>query len=154
MWRSAAALACLALVGAANPDRAAPVPGPAAGATGALDIEVTNLRSKKGVIRVCITSDAKDFPDCRNGASAIKRTIAAATPRLRVDGLAPGTYAIAIIHDENSNSKLDTFAGIPREGFGFSRNPKIGFGPPKFSAASFAVGAAPGSQQVKVRYLL
>ena len=54
---------------------------------------------------------------------------------VRIAGLGRGDYAVSVIHDENNNAKLDTFAGIPREGFGFSRNPAIRFGPPKFSAA-------------------
>jgi uncharacterized protein (DUF2141 family) len=33
----------------------------------------------------------------------------------------PGTYAIAVIHDENSHGKLDTNRlGVPTEGYGFS----------------------------------
>ena len=72
---------------------------------------------------------------------------------IRFAGLAPGNYAAAVIHDENSNARLDTFAGIPREGFGFSRNPAIGFGPPRFSAAAFAVGGVAETQQVTMRYM-
>lgn len=142
MWRIAAASAGLALLGAAAPE------------TGTLDIEITNLRSHKGVLRICVTSNPKDFPDCRAGAGAIKRTIPATSPSVHIDGLAHGTYAVAVIHDENNNAKLDTFAGIPREGFGFSRNPGIGFGPPRFRSAHFVVGAEAGRQQVKLRYLL
>ncbi|XZE18038.1 DUF2141 domain-containing protein [Pirellulaceae bacterium SH449] len=42
--------------------------------------------------------------------------------------------AIAIYQDSNSNEKLDknTF-GIPQELYGFSNNPKRGFGPPKYA---------------------
>lgn len=122
--------------------------------TASLEVEVTSLRSAKGVIQLCLTSDPRDFPDCRNGASAIKRTFPANSPRIRIDGLSPGTWAIAVIHDENGNSKLDTFAGIPREGFGFSRNPAIGFGPPRFARAGFAIGSDAAAQQVRIRYLL
>lgn len=136
-------MTALVLLGAAAPDP-----------TATLLIEVTNLRSQKGVIQICLTREPRHFPDCRDGDGAIKRTIAATTPNLRVEGLAQGVWAVAVIHDENSNARLDTFAGIPREGFGFSRNPRIGFGPPRFSAAQFQVGADGGTQQVRVRYLL
>ena len=35
----------------------------------------------------------------------------------------PGTYAIAVFHDENANGKLDkNFLGIPCEGYGASNN--------------------------------
>ena len=65
-----------------------------------------------------------------------------------------GDYAVAVIHDENSNDKLDTFAGIPREGFGFSRNPPIRFGAPRFAAARFALTVMPKQQQIRMRYIL
>ncbi|MES2443597.1 MAG: DUF2141 domain-containing protein [Pseudomonadota bacterium] len=123
-------------------------------ATGSLDVEITQLRSGKGVLRLCLTTDPNDFPDCRSGANAIRRTVPAGSPHVRFDGLAPGTYALAVIHDENGNAKLDTFAGIPREGFGFSRNPAIGFGPPGFKSAGFAVNGDAATQQVRIRYLL
>lgn len=119
-----------------------------------LDVEFVALRSAKGVLQICLTSDPADFPDCRNAAHAIRRTIPAASPHLRIEGLAPGTYAIAVIHDANRNARLDTMLGIPREGFGFSRNPAMGFGPPRFSAAGFAIGTDAEKQQVRIRYLL
>ena len=50
-----------------------------------------------------------------------------------------GEYAISIIHDKNSNGRLDTnFIGIPKEPFGFSNNPKLRLGPPSFSDVKFA----------------
>ncbi len=42
--------------------------------------------------------------------------------------------AVCAYHDENENSRLDKNSfGIPLERYGFSRNPKRGFGPPKFN---------------------
>jgi uncharacterized protein (DUF2141 family) len=121
---------------------------------GRLDVEFTDLRSDKGVLQICLTSDAGDFPSCKNGAGAVRRTISAASPRLRFEGLPPGKYAIAVIHDANANARLDTTLGIPREGFGFSRNPAIGFGAPSFSAARFETDGGAQVQQVRMRYLL
>lgn len=136
----AAAGLCLALLPGATP-------------LASLDIEITGLRSAKGVIQLCLTADAGAFPDCKSGGG-IKRTLSAAAPRIRFEGLAPGEYAVAVIHDANANARLDTTLGIPREGFGFSRNPAIRFGPPRFTAAQFAVGAGSETQQVRMRYLL
>ena len=70
------------------------------------------------------------------------------------DGLASGAYAVSLFHDENGNGRLDTILGIPREGFGFSRNPPIRFGPPRFDAARFAVTSGEAAQQVRLKYLL
>lgn len=82
------------------------------------------------------------------------RSIPAGTHALRLDGLPRGGYAIAVIHDENGNGKLDTFAGIPREGFGFSRNPPVRFGPPRFAAARFTIDHDGVKQEIRMKYLL
>lgn len=119
-----------------------------------LELEVQNLRSAKGVLQICLTPRAESFPDCKNDSRAITRSVPASQTRIQFDGLPPGNYAAAIIHDENGNKKLDTVMGIPREGFGFSRNPPIRFGPPKFDAARFTVSGASEPQRIKMRYLL
>jgi len=106
------------------------------------------------MIRVCLTADPANFPGCTDDKRAITRSVPAGQRVIRFDGLAPGTYAASLIHDENANARLDTVLGIPREGFGFSRNPRIGFGPPKFAAAEFALGSVAQVQQVTMRYLL
>jgi uncharacterized protein (DUF2141 family) len=72
---------------------------------------------------------------------------------LMFDNLPSGTYALALIHDENGNGKLDTMMGIPKEGFGFSKNPAIRFGPPSFKSASVAIVAGKTDETVKVKYL-
>ena len=59
--------------------------------------------------------------------------------RCDFEDIPPGTYALAIVHDENMNGKLDTnLLGIPKEGYGFSNDAKALLGAPSFSAASFS----------------
>ncbi|MHB0887805.1 DUF2141 domain-containing protein [Acidithiobacillus sp.] len=58
--------------------------------------------------------------------------------RCDFENIPPGTYALAVIHDENMNGKLDTnWLGIPTEGYGFSNDATALRGAPSFSAASF-----------------
>jgi uncharacterized protein (DUF2141 family) len=118
-----------------------------------LELDFDGVRSAKGLIRICLTADAKNFPTCVDDARALTRTVPASTRDLRLSGLAPGNYAVAIIHDENGNAKLDTLVGIPREGFGFSNNPAIAFGPPRFVAARFALVAGGTRQEIRMRYI-
>jgi uncharacterized protein (DUF2141 family) len=125
-----------------------------AAAPGEVALSIAGLRSAKGVVQVCLTSDPVNFPGCAGDRHAIKRKVDAKVAQLRFDGLPSGAYAVALIHDENGNDKLDTMLGIPREGFGFSRNPAIAFGPPKFSAARFPVTSGEVSERVQVKYLL
>jgi uncharacterized protein (DUF2141 family) len=119
-----------------------------------LDVGVEQVRSAKGMLRVCLTADPDNFPACIDDADAVTRSIPAGTHGLSFAGLPRGSYAIAVIHDENGNAKLDTFAGIPREGFGFSRNPPIRFGPPHFAAARFTIAGDADRQQIRMRYIL
>ncbi|WP_343526138.1 DUF2141 domain-containing protein [Sphingomonas sp.] len=118
-----------------------------------LDIGIDKLRSAKGLIRLCLTADPDNFPACVDDARALTRSVPAGQRGIHLDGLPRGAYAAAVIHDENSNAKLDTLAGIPREGFGFSRNPAIHFGPPRFSAARFTIDSVAETQQIRMRYI-
>ena len=106
------------------------------------------------MLRICLTADPANFPSCVDDARALTRTVPAGTHALSFDSMPGGEYALAVIHDENGNARLDTFAGIPREGFGFSRNPPLGFGPPRFAAARFTVGSDAQLQQIAMRYIL
>lgn len=121
---------------------------------GQLEVSFEQVRSTKGLLRICLTTEPKNFPDCTDDQKGITRSIPATERTVRFDGLPLGNYALAVIHDENSNAKLDTFAGIPREGFGFSRNPAIRFGPPKFNSARFPIDGGADKQTVRLRYML
>ena len=118
-----------------------------------LDVQVDNLRSAKGMIRICLTADPANFPACVDDANALTRSIPASVHTTSFGGLPQRGYAIAVIHDENNNAKLDTIAGIPREGYGFSRNAAVRFGPPHFSAARLMLAGDAEMQQVKMRYI-
>jgi uncharacterized protein (DUF2141 family) len=65
----------------------------------------------------------------------------------------PGTYALAVIHDENMNGKLDAnWLGIPTEGYGFSKKAKGMLGPPSFSAASFSYDGQDMDMTISLHY--
>ena len=104
---------------------------------------------------VCLSKNPKHFPDCRKDEQARKIKVAAAKAgSIKIDDVEPGTYAISLVHDENANGKMDLRLFLPREGFGFSRNPKIRMGPPKFKSAQFSVTGADVSHAVKMKYIL
>ncbi len=123
--------------------------------TATLDISISNLRSKKGDVLVCLSSNPKYFPDCTKDKDARKLKVAASSAdTVQITDVKPGTYAVALVHDENSNGKMDLRLFLPREGFGFTRNPKIGMGPPKFKSAQFTVGTEDLNYAVKMKYIL
>jgi len=126
-----------------------------AAAPGSVAVDVTALRSPKGQLLVCMTTRPDMFAKCDKDPAARRLAVPVAQARaIRFDGLPTGAYAIALIHDENGNNRLDTSFGIPREGFGFSRNPVIRFGPPKFAEAQFAVVSGKTDEHIRVKYML
>jgi len=73
--------------------------------------------------------------------------------RCDFEDIPPGTYALAVIHDENMNGKLDTnWLGIPKEGYGFSNDVKALLGAPSFSAASFKYDGGTLDLMVSLHY--
>lgn len=115
---------------------------------------VSGLRSTKGQVIACLTADPEAFPNCDKDPGAIGLTMPASEEVLLDFGqVAAGRYAIAIIHDENTNGKMDKALMMPREGFGFSRNAKLRLGPPSFEAASFPVEGASKHQSIRMRYI-
>lgn len=125
--------------------------GPSAGE---VEVNLQGLRNARGALHLCMTRDPAYFPDCGKDPQAIKHSMPAGSASARVDGISPGTYALSVIHDENRNSRLDTLLGVPREGFGFSGNPVVRFGPPRFNQVRFAVSGGITRVSVKMQYLL
>ena len=67
--------------------------------------------------------------------------------------LPAGTYALALVHDENDNLKIDTgLFGIPTEGFCFSKNAMGLFGPPSFKDAAVSHGAGGAAHTLVLKY--
>ena len=131
----------LSIVAAAN--------GPAA-----VEIQVEGLRNHHGLLHACLTQDQRNFPNCERDPLAIRLTAPAAAGQLRVPNLPAGRYAVMIFHDENANHRLDKMLGVPREGFGFSRDPVIRFGAPHFDKVVIPLGGGINRAEVHLQYLL
>jgi uncharacterized protein (DUF2141 family) len=132
-----------------------PPPAPADRTTGEVVVQFEGLRSTKGMIRACLTRSARFFPHCDKDPASYKGSVAAANGALlRFENVEPGTYALTVLHDENQNFRADMMFGIPREGVGFSRNPKLIMSAPKFSAVEFRVADTTVAEMVRLQYFL
>jgi len=125
------------------------------GTEASLIVSFAGLRSARGLMRVCLTRNPRFFPGCDKDPDAFKASVAAGpTANLRITGIASGDYALSVVHDENANARADMLLGIPREGVGFSENPRLLFGPPTFRAARFHIGGQDVAKLVRIRYFL
>ena len=119
-----------------------------------LTVEVSGMRSTKGQVVYSLFSGPDGFPD--KGEKAVASGQCVISPEksahFTIPKLAPGSYAVTLFHDENGNSKLDAKAfGIPKEGFGFSRDPKIRVGPPRFKDTAFAITGAGSERTITIK---
>ncbi|RCJ14512.1 hypothetical protein A6S26_10350 [Nostoc sp. ATCC 43529] len=111
--------------------------------TAKLSIVVNGIRNQKGEICFRVFGGEKGFPmsstsEVQSGCAKITGT----SLTKEFSGLKPGTYAVAVVDDQNGDRKLNKdFFGIPTEGFGLSKNPTVSIqtGTPKFRDASFVV---------------
>ena len=120
-----------------------------------IQVEIVGLRNDKGQVLCALFSSAGDFP--KRADKAVAHSTSIITDRRAVckfPGVTPGTYAVSVIHDQNSNGKLDTnLMGIPREGVGASNDAKGHFGPPKFDAAAFRFSGGRLELKITISYL-
>lgn len=119
-----------------------------------LTIDIQGIRNARGVVHACLTRNPAHFPDCRADPGALRQTVPADSHIIHFSGFAAGEYALTLFHDENNNQRLDTVLGIPREGFGFSRNPAMRFGAPKFRQVVIPLMPGLTRQTVRMQYLL
>jgi uncharacterized protein (DUF2141 family) len=121
--------------------------------TGTLQIQVTDLRNNQGVVNMTLFSGEEGFPS--EDAKAFKKasaTISNQRCTIVFQDVPAGEYAIAMMHDENDNKKMDFKMGMPKEGYGASNDAKALFGPPKYKDAKFRFTTSETTLQLKMRY--
>jgi uncharacterized protein (DUF2141 family) len=108
-------------------------------ADASLTVRVDGLHSSNGQVGCTLYNSARGYPTDSN--AALQRhwcPIAGGASTCVFDPVPAGTYAVACIHDENKNGKLDTgLFGIPKEGTVASNQAKGFMGPPSFDKAKF-----------------
>jgi uncharacterized protein (DUF2141 family) len=136
--------------------RAQSDPQPATQSGCTLRIHVDGFRNTRGNLGTVLFTSPAGWPEnlaktYRHGPAPIDkatRTALAVWP-----DLPPGDYAVAAIHDENSNHKLDrNLIGIPKEGFGFANNPHVAFSAPPFRAAIVHVACPATDITIHLQY--
>ena len=120
-----------------------------------IHIEIASLRNDKGKVVCALYASSDGFPKkSENALVQVNSAIANTKAVCEFSGIAPGTYAVSVFHDENSNGKLDTnFMGIPREGVGASNDARGHLGPPKFDAAAFHFSGGRINLTIRINYL-
>ena len=124
-----------------------------ADAEGRIEILARGMHNDTGRMLAMLYDSSEGFPRDLD-ACADYRTAAISNGKSRTHfaGLEAGTYAVLVIHDEDSDGYLKTnLLGMPKEGVGVSNNSG---GIPKFKRAQFELGAGARIEQtIEIRYL-
>jgi uncharacterized protein (DUF2141 family) len=119
----------------------------------ALKIHVTGFRNTKGVAGGTVFASPDGWPEDNSKALVHGPFPIEGSQATEVFQVPPGRYAVAVIHDENRNHRLDrNFLGIPKEGFGFANNPRVLLTAPSFNAATVAVSCPETQIEVRLIY--
>ena len=108
-----------------------------------MDLDLLREIARRNVLSVHVTVTTVDeklarLLSCRPADLAL--TAGAAHAADTKDLVLNGDAKCTKCHDENDNKKLDTnLIGIPKEGFGYSKDAMGRFGPPKFDDAVLTV---------------
>jgi uncharacterized protein (DUF2141 family) len=148
-------LACVGLgllggVLALAPEAAAEPASP----TVTIRVAIKGLRSDSGQVGCTIFASSEGFPSKPDKATQRRWVpITGKAAICEFGALPPGNYAIAAIHDENGNGKLDkTFFGKPTEGIGVSRDPRPGMRAPHFDEAVLPFRAGRSTLEIVIHY--
>ncbi|MGM0377896.1 MAG: DUF2141 domain-containing protein [Bacteroidota bacterium] len=105
-----------------------------------IHVKILGIRNNTGALACALFESPEGFPSEFMKSATNIMIIKIQDKQARCDFLdiAPGKYALAVIHDENMDGKLNTnWLGVPREGYGFSNNAEALLSAPSFDAASF-----------------
>ncbi len=105
-----------------------------------IHVRILNIRNSTGTVDCALFESPAGFPTefLRSATNVMVIKIQKTQARCDFESIPSGNYAIAVIHDQNMNGRLDAnLLGIPTEGYGFSKNAVVVSSAPSFSAASF-----------------
>lgn len=120
---------------------------------GRLGISVAGVRSDAGAVRCGLYASADGFREPGRQFRGAVAPIRNGSATCVFSGIPAGTYAVAVFHAENNETRMETGAfGKPKQGFGFSRNPSVSFGPPGFSDSAFEYNGGNMNMPVRLNY--
>jgi len=98
-----------------------------------LNVTVSNFEKTIGTLLVSVYNQKDGYLQTGMEIKTLSVKVTKNTETVIFEKLPKGNYAVALYHDKNNDGKCNcNFLGIPKEGFGFSKNIK-----PVVSAPTF-----------------
>lgn len=115
-----------------------------------LTITVTGLPNAEGHVRIGVCTRPEFLAErCSYHAIVSAKP---GTITTTIQDVVPGAYAVAAYQDETDLGRMRrNLFGIPQNAAGFSRDPKIGYGPPSFNECALQIGARDAAITITLR---
>jgi uncharacterized protein (DUF2141 family) len=120
-----------------------------------IHVEMLGIRNSTGAVACALFEAPEGFPTefMKFAASLMMVRVRGAKATCTFGQIPPGTYALAVIHDENRDGQLATdWMGLPKEGYGFSNDAKGLLGAPSFEAAKFSYNGQSLEMTITLQY--
>lgn len=120
-----------------------------------LTINFSGLRNSNGSVQIQFFDSQENFENEKPSYTKriSKKELKNSNLSITYTDIKPGTYGVAILDDENNNTKMDYGLILPKEGFGFSDYYHSGMTQPKFKNFSFTLSKTSKVVNIKLRYL-
>lgn len=113
-----------------------------------IEVTVDNLTNNEG--KVVFALHTSETFMVSQGVKNAESKIEDGKVTVIFDGVAPGSYAIMALHDQNENGRMDYEPnGMPKESYGTSNN-TMSYGPPQFAESKFEVREE--NQKITIRF--
>ncbi|MBL7938557.1 MAG: DUF2141 domain-containing protein [Flavobacteriales bacterium] len=117
-----------------------------------LNVEVILNKPEAGGQLMMLLCPSKEAYDDEKGCTPKVVRADGRTVRVTFPDVTPGTYAVKVFHDINSNGELDTsWIGWPQEPYGFSNDAPVNMGPPSFKLAAITVKEGAQTSRINLR---
>jgi uncharacterized protein (DUF2141 family) len=117
-----------------------------------ISIVIEGVASNRGLMTASLYPGQKSQFLIKNGAVKVWSVPAQAPTTRMCIWRSPGTYAVAVYHDANSNHRFDVGMFGPTEAYGFSNNPRIMFSKPSFESVKFQVKEGETTVHVRLNH--
>ena len=116
-------------------------------------VRVNGIKTQNGQVLLSLFKSSEGFPTHPEKAFKWgKAKVNASSIIISFNGLPYGSYAIAVVHDENSNEVMDTdWLGLPAESYGISNNVSNTISPPSFEEAKFNFTGSRDTVQIEMK---
>jgi len=118
-------------------------------------VKISGFKGTEGQALITLYDSEQSWLKVPKAVQVVRAKITGAGMTVELKDVKPGTYAVAVVHDENKNNELDMRwlpYPKPKEGLGISNDPENKAGPPKFEGAKFDVTTSGASVKATLKY--